>query len=179
MALDITFPRSVGSSPCGFLTVGIAMTASDDSAKARSKAGKLVTIWRTVQQLDKEAWVNSRDMAPLRFVRWLGALGVVIWFWDSQGTPHDATTWLPVLAIIAVLLLPDAASIGLGAFSFQARQSASDAAAAADSAQAAAATLELKISVATQAGEAAGESAQARSVPAEPADEALRRYLCP
>ena len=48
-------------------------------------AGKLVTTWRTVQKLDADAWRKLRDDAPLRFVRYLGALGVVVGAWALWG----------------------------------------------------------------------------------------------
>lgn len=140
-------------------------------------AGKLVTTWRTVQKLDADAWRKLRDDAPLRFVRYLGALGVVVGAWDVMGTPHSATAWLPVLVVVLLLLLPDASSIAFAGFAWQARQAADEAIKASETARETASRLELTVNVGAQTGEAAGESAQARSAPAQPAGEALREFL--
>ncbi len=139
--------------------------------------GKLVTTWRTVQKLDADAWRKLRDEAPFRFIRYLGALGVIIGAWDALGTPHSATTWLPVLVIVVLLLLPDASSIAFAGFAWQARQARDEAIKASDAARETASRLELTVNVGTQAGEAAGESAQARSAAAQPAGEALSEFL--
>src|SRR6266496_20386 len=139
--------------------------------------GKLVTTWRTVQKLDADAWRRLRDDAPFRFVRYLGALGVVIGAWAVLGTPHSATAWLPILVIVLLLLLPDASSIAFAGFAWQARQAADEAIKASESARETASKLELTANVGTQAGEAAGESAQARSAAAQPAGEALSEFL--
>jgi hypothetical protein len=113
----------------------------------------------------------------LRFVRYLGALGVVVGAWDVMGTPHSATAWLPVLVVVLLLLLPDASSIAFAGFAWQARQARDEAIKASETARETASRLELTVNVGAQTGEAAGESAQARSAPAQPADEALREFL--
>jgi hypothetical protein len=151
-----------------------------DNSGSGHNASQLVTTWRTVQKLDADAWRKLRDDAPFRFIRWLGALGVVIGTWYLQGTPHDATAWLPTLAIVALLLLPDASSIAFGGFSWQVRQAADQAAQAAQASQAASETanrVALTFNVGAAAGEVAVESAQARAAPQEPADTALEWYL--
>ena len=140
-------------------------------------ASKLVTAWRTVQKLDADAWRKLRDDAPFRFIRYLGAIGVVIGAWKIMGTPHSATAWLPALAIVLLLLLPDASSIALGGFTWQARQAADQAQEASDDARQAVGKLELTLKLGTQTGEAAAESAQARSAPAQPAEQALSEFL--
>ena len=140
-------------------------------------AGKLVTTWRTVEKLDADAWRSLRDEAPLRFIRYLGALGVVIGAWAVLGTPHSATAWLPVLVIVVLLLLPDASSVAFAGFAWQARQARDEAVKASAAAQETASRLELTVNVGAQAGEAASESAQARATPARPAAEALREFL--
>jgi hypothetical protein len=140
-------------------------------------AGKLVTTWRAVQKLDADAWRKLRDDAPFRFIRYIGALGIVIGTWDVLGTPHSATAWLPVLVIVLLLLLPDASSIAFAGFAWQARQAADEAIKASEIARDTASQLELTVNVGTQTGEAAAESAQARSAPARPAGEALREFL--
>jgi hypothetical protein len=157
------------------------MSVSDsdntDESASGAEGNRLVATWRTVQKLDADEWRRLRDDAPLRFVRWLGALGLLIGAWDVMGTPKTAIAWLPVLGILAVLLLPDASSIGFGGFSYQVRQAAEQATKASETASATVSRLEMDIKVGTQAGEAAGKSAQARSAPASPADEALREFL--
>ena len=150
---------------------------SSGNAGNDADAGKLVTTWRTVQKLDADAWRKLRDDAPFRFIRYLGALGVVIGAWAVLGTPHSATAWLPILVIVLLLLLPDASSIAFAGFAWQARQAADEAIKASEAARETASKLELTVNVGTQAGEAAGESAQARSAPARPAGEALRGFL--
>jgi hypothetical protein len=154
------------------------MSANDsDNPGSGADAGKLVTTWRTVQKLDADAWRKLRDDAPLRFTRWLGALVVISVAWDVLGIPHRATAWLPVLAIVVLLLLPDASSIAFGGFTYQARQAADQAIKASDTVREAAGKFELTLKVATQTGEVVGESAQARSAPTQPADEALSEFL--
>jgi hypothetical protein len=148
-----------------------------DNPASNADANWLVTTWRTVQKLDTDTWRKMRDDAPLRFARWLAALGVIIGAWDVMGVPKSAIAWLPVLAIITLLLLPDASSIAFGGFSYQARQAADVAVKASDSARETASKIELTFHLGAEAGEASGESAQARSAPASPADEALREFL--
>lgn len=138
-----------------------------------AKASWLVSTWRTVQKADAVAWRKLRDDAPFRFVRWLGALGVVIGTWGIRGTPHSAIAWLPVLGLVILLILPDASSIAFGGFTWQAREAADKAVAASEKAE----RIAVNVYVAAQTGEAAGESAQARSAPAQPAGEALSEFL--
>jgi hypothetical protein len=140
-------------------------------------AGKLVTTWRTVQKLDADAWRKLRDDAPFRFIRWLGALGLLVGAWDALGTPSSAAAWLPVLGIIALLLLPDASSIAFGGFTYQARQAADQAIKASESATETVGKLELTLNVGTRTGEAVSESAQARDVPGQPAVKALSEFI--
>lgn len=131
------------------------------------KAGTLVTTWRTVQKLDADAWRKLRDDAPYRFIRWLCALGVIIGAWDVLGTPDHTSAWLPVAAIVLLLLLPDASSIAFAGIRFQARQAADQAAAEAIG------KIELHFTVARETGVAAGDSALAQEAPPQPAEKAL------
>lgn len=151
------------------------MSAEEEPGGTGSDANApwLVSTWRTVQKADADAWRKLRDDAPFRLLRWLGALGVVIGTWVIQGTPHSAIAWLPVLGVVVLLVLPDASSIAFGGFTWQARQAADTAVAASEKAE----RLAVNVYVAAQTGEAAGESAQARDAAAQPADQALGRFL--
>ena len=153
------------------------MPASSSEPGNDSHTGHVVTTWRTVQKLDADAWRRLRDDAPLRFVRWLGTLGVVIGTWAHMGGARSATSWLPVLAIVALLLLPDASSIAFGGFTWQARQAADQAIQASETARETVSKLELTLNVGAVTGEVAVESAQARTAPAQRADEALGEFL--
>lgn len=76
------------------------------------------------------AWRKDHNTAPLPLLRWLGALGVVIWYWAKTGTPHSSsvwlTAWLPALALVVVLALPDAASITFGGLRLEMRRTRED-----------------------------------------------------
>src|SRR2546429_8533526 len=137
-------------------------------------AGKLVTTWRAVQKLDADAWRKLRDDAPLRFVRYLGALGVVVGAWDVMGTPQSATAWLPVLVVVLLLLLPDASSIAFAGFAWQARQARDEAIKASETARETASRLELTLNIAARTGRRAGESRPAPARPPPPGVEAPR-----
>jgi cytochrome c-type biogenesis protein CcmH/NrfG len=90
-------------------------------SESQSRANYLVTTWRTVQKLDSDVWRRLRDDAPFRFARWLAAVTTVAADWHLNGNPKSAVAWLPVLAVVMLLLLPDASSIALGGFSWQTR----------------------------------------------------------
>lgn len=127
--------------------------------------------WRALQKADTDAWRNVSDSPPFRLIRWLGVLGLVIGFWGANGNPRSATAWLPVLAVGVLLLLPDAASISVGGLTWKARQDKAEA--TLDKAE----RLQENFAVGAQAGEVAGESAQARTVPTQPAADALSDFL--
>jgi len=145
-----------------------------DTAK---KIGRVRATWRTVQSLDADKWREIRDGAPLKFIRWLTAVGVVSLTWYLAGTPKSAVAWLPALVIVLLLLLPDASGIAFAGFSWQAREAADQAKRARDEAAETRSKIEIIFRTATEAGEAAGESAQARTAPQQPALDALRSYL--
>jgi hypothetical protein len=151
--------------------------ADPTPGKAQREAGKVVTTWRTVQSLDADAWRRLRDGAPFRFVRWLAALGIVGFTWYLGGTPKSAVAWLPVLVVVVLLLLPDASSVAFGGFIWQAREAADEAKQARDEVTATTSKIEVILRTGTEAGGAAGESAQARTAPQQPALEGLTRYL--
>jgi hypothetical protein len=145
----------------------------NDHPDSDQKSNKLVATWRTVQKLDVDTWRKFRDDAPFRFIRWLAALGLIIGTWDVMGTPRSVTALLPPLAIVILLLLPDASSFTLGGFTWQARAAADKATQAAEKAE----RLALTIYVGAQVGQASGESAQARGTPAQSASEVAREFL--
>jgi len=66
--------------------------------------------------MDADAWGQVRGAAPLQFGRWLAALLVVIFgLQHGSGTAH----YVYVGAIVVLLLLPDAQSIGFGGIKFE------------------------------------------------------------
>lgn len=79
---------------------------------SRAKAGlKMVLL------LDSETW-RATHGAPFQFVRWIGALVTVVANWVQSGTPPSAAAYVPVLAVVALLLLPDAQSIEIPGLKF-------------------------------------------------------------
>src|SRR5205823_6787678 len=112
-----------------------------------------------------------------RVAPYLAAMLCAVGAWDVMVTPHIAIACLPVLVVVLLLLLPDASSIAFAGFAWQARQARDEAIKASETARETASRLELTVNVGAQTGEAAGESAQARSAPAQPAGEALREFL--
>jgi hypothetical protein len=77
-----------------------------------AKAGLRMALLR-----DSQAWRATRG-APFQFVRWLGALATVVADWIQSGTPHSTVAYVPVLAVVALLLLPDAQSIEIPGLKF-------------------------------------------------------------
>jgi hypothetical protein len=67
--------------------------------------------------LDFQAWRATRG-APFQFVRWIGALATVVVNWVQSGTLQCAAAYVPVLAVVALLLLPDAQSIEVPGLKF-------------------------------------------------------------
>lgn len=54
-------------------------------------------------------------------MRWLGALGLVVWRWQSGG-PTTWFGWVPVLIVVGLLLLPDLDSITIGGLKLEVRR---------------------------------------------------------
>ena len=121
----------------------------------------LVTTWRLVQQLDVDAWRKLRSSAPLQFLRWLAALLTVIFYLPhGSGTQH----YVYVGAIVALLVFPDAQSIGFGGLRFERLRNE-------------VAGLERQI-VTIYLGESVRQEATAGDTPegSEPAEDVLHRY---
>jgi hypothetical protein len=93
--------------------------------RRRAVRRALGAAWRRPVAIDAE-WRKAHSTAPLPLLRWLGALGVVIWFWDKTGASHSAsaflTAWLPALVLVLVLVLPDAASVTFGGLKVEMRR---------------------------------------------------------
>jgi hypothetical protein len=73
---------------------------------------------RGIRLLDSQAW-HATGGAPLQFARWLAALATVIADWIQSGAPQNAVSYVPVLAVVALLLLPDARSIAFAGVRFE------------------------------------------------------------
>jgi len=82
------------------------------ATESRTKAGL-----RMVLLLDSQAW-RATGGAPFQFVRWLGALTTVVVNWVQSGTLQSTVEYLPVVAIVALLLLPDIQSIEIAGLKF-------------------------------------------------------------
>lgn len=72
---------------------------------------------RTILLLDSLAWEATRR-APFQFVRWISALAAVVVNWVQSGSTQSAAAYVPVLAVVALLLLPDAQSIEIPGLKF-------------------------------------------------------------
>jgi hypothetical protein len=132
---------------------------SDDAGT--KPPGKLVTAWRVAQKHDADAWSKVRAAPSMRLTRWLGAFAVLATTWGLSGTPRSAVAWLPPLAIAALLILPDAESLGFGSFTWKARQEADRAEAASEKAE----RIALTVNVGREVGEAEGEAGRVRGMP--------------
>ena len=73
---------------------------------------------QAIQQFDEQVWRTSQG-APFQFARWLAALAAVLIDWAQFGLPQNAVAYLPVLTLVALLLMPDAKSIGVGSLTFE------------------------------------------------------------
>lgn len=82
-----------------------------------AKAGHAKADLQMVLLLDSQAWRATRG-APFQFVRWLGALATVVVNWVQSGSQQSAAAYLPVLAVVALLLVPDAQSIEIVGLKF-------------------------------------------------------------
>ena len=86
--------------------------------RCSAKAGQAKAGLQMVLLLDSQAWRATRG-APFQFVRWLGALATVVVNWVQSGTPQSAAAYVPVVAVVALLLLPDAQSIEIAGLKFK------------------------------------------------------------
>jgi hypothetical protein len=86
------------------------------SVAARQGAAAL----QAIRLIDSRAWGASQG-APFQFARWLAALATVLIDWVRSGPPQSAVAYLPVLTVVALLLLPDAQSMGVGSLRFERR----------------------------------------------------------
>jgi hypothetical protein len=101
--------------------VDVAGKEKDDLLRP-VKVRQGIAAMRTIRMIDSRAWGASQG-APFQFVRWLAALTTVLMNWVQSGTPQSVVAYLPVLTVVALLLLPDAASIGVGGLRFERRTS--------------------------------------------------------
>ena len=89
---------------------------NDDLGIAAEERG-LTLFLRILQRLDSRAY-RATGRAPFQFVRWLAALTTVIIDWLQLGTPRSPAACVPVLAVVTLLLLPDAQSIAVAGLRF-------------------------------------------------------------
>jgi hypothetical protein len=137
------------------------------------KTSGWVATWRTVQKYDAASWKKVRENAPMRTARWAAAIAVVAVRWAVAGTPASAVAWIPPIVIVLLLILPDAESVGLGAFTYKAQKQADRLESEREKAEDVAQVL----SAGAQAGAAVTSAAQARTEAAVPAGGNLRRSL--
>jgi hypothetical protein len=150
------------------------------------KPGKspLSTVWRTIQMLDDNAWQVVRDGGPMQFSRWLAAVLIVaVYLPDGSDSRH----YIYVGAIVALLLFPDAQSIGFGGMKFErlrneVRQQAAEIAKMNQKVSIASEVRQNFYLTATQAGvvkgELAAEAAKGEEAPSE-SREAVGKFLSP
>jgi hypothetical protein len=84
------------------------------SVRARKGAAAI----QATQQFDEQVWRASQG-TPFQFARWLSGLAAVLIDWAQFGPPQSAVAYLPVLTLVALLLMPDAKSIGVGSLKFE------------------------------------------------------------
>jgi hypothetical protein len=77
-----------------------------------------LTGTRVIRLLDSKVRQTPQG-APFQCVRWLAALTAVLVNWIESGLPPSAVAYLPVLTVVALLLLPDAQSIGFAGLRFE------------------------------------------------------------
>jgi hypothetical protein len=73
---------------------------------------------RLTQSLDSAFW-RATTRPPFQFLRWLGALCTVTVEWALSAGHANASSYLPVVLIAGLLLLPDAKSITLPGLKFE------------------------------------------------------------
>lgn len=91
---------------------------SADGLRSPARARPGAAAMQAIQQFDEQVWLTSQG-APFQFVRWLAALAAVLIDWAQFGLPQNAVAYLPVLTLVALLLIPDAKSIGVGSLKFE------------------------------------------------------------
>jgi hypothetical protein len=89
----------------------------NDGPRHPAKTSRALAALQILRLLDSQAWRATRG-APFQFVRWLAALATVVVNWVQSGTLQCAASYMPVLAVVALLLLPDAQSIGIAGLRF-------------------------------------------------------------
>lgn len=89
----------------------------NNDRRCSAKAAQAKAGLQMVLLLDSQVWRDTRG-APFQFVRWLGALATVVVNWVQSGTLQSAAAYVPVLAVVALLLLPDAQSIEIPGLKF-------------------------------------------------------------
>jgi hypothetical protein len=86
--------------------------------RSRARARQGAAAMQAIQQFDEKVWRTAQG-APFQFARWLAALAAVLIDWAQFGPPQNAVTYLPVLTLVALLLMPDAKSVGFGGLKFE------------------------------------------------------------
>jgi hypothetical protein len=81
------------------------------------KASQAKAGLQRILLLDSRAWGATRG-APFQFVRWTSALATVVVSWVQSSTLQSAAAYVPALAVVALLLLPDAQSIEIPGLKF-------------------------------------------------------------
>jgi hypothetical protein len=130
--------------------------------------------WRVARNADASAWPKLTNSTPLQMSRWLIAIGLVIGFWAANGNQGPATSWIPVGVLVLLLLLPDAASVGILGVTWQAKDAANRAEAASQTAE----RVATEITAGATAGSAAITADQSTSTgaPAQPAESVLAEF---
>ena len=96
---------------------GEAGAKVNDRLLPRTRSQSVLAV-RLSRWLDERLWRVMRE-PPFQFARWLGALATVLTNWLASGPPKSAVAYIPVAAVVALLLLPDARSIAVGGLSFE------------------------------------------------------------
>jgi hypothetical protein len=93
------------------------MPELNNDPRYAAKGSKAKADLQLLLLLDSQAWRLTRG-APFQFVRWLGALAAVVVNWVQSGTAQSIAAYLPVAAVVVLLLLPDAQSIEIAGLRF-------------------------------------------------------------
>jgi hypothetical protein len=91
--------------------------SSHNDVDSASELRSQVTTWQVLQGFDAQV-SRASHQTPFQFARWLAALLTVIVGWLVMGTQQSVTAYVPTLAVVAVLLLPDAQSIAVAGLKF-------------------------------------------------------------
>jgi hypothetical protein len=92
--------------------LGARDTATGD--RRMGKASSPGAAGHGIRIMDSLAWETNRA-SPFRFLRWLSAVATVVAEWAGAGAPQSVVSYLPVLLVVGLLLLPDAQSVTIGA----------------------------------------------------------------